>query len=381
MKKILIFASDNRGYNEIRNVVNELSQCECDYLFIYPINGELTFESNIDYSKYPNFESKSIGFTLPFKPDILLITREAWHPETSLIIEFKQAGTIICNLENSSWLYNNIKTRLEILSRMKFPTNMIDMFFDHSQWTYETKTKAGWIKNKSQIVGIPKFDNLKNISTKDIEQKYNITKPVIVLYGSMEDNIRPNIIKISKEIESIYKDTHHLFYKPHPKEFTDYSSEFKDKCLVVSPSFRVIDDEGEMYAFAKLGNIHIGIITSVMYYPLYFNKSIFYISDNSGVLSDMEFNNFKGNEYNFWAPLMNINSWDEFVDKIGEHRIEEFKERYNFFIENFKNILRSYKGDLSLYNYDNTSLLKYYDDFNDGEASKRIVKHLLNLYN
>jgi hypothetical protein len=381
MKKILIFASDNRGYNEIRNVVNELSQCECDYLFIYPINGELTFESNIDYSKYPNFESKSIGFTLPFKPDILLITREAWHPETSLIVEFKQAGAIICNLENSSWLYNNIKTRLEILSRMKFPTNMIDMFFDHSYWTYETKTKAGWVKTKSQIVGIPKFDNLKNISTKDIEQKYNITKPVIVLYGSMEDNIRPNIIKVSKEIESIYKDTHHLFYKPHPKEFTDYSSEFKDKCLVASPSFRVIDDEGEMYAFAKLGDIHIGIITSVMYYPLYFNKSIFYISDNSGVLSDMEFNNFKGNEYNFWAPLMNVSSWDEFVDKIGEHRVEEFKERYNFFIENFKNTLKSYKGDLSLYHYDNTSLLKYYDDFNDGRASKRVVKHLLNLYN
>jgi hypothetical protein len=381
MKKILVFASDNRGYNEVRNIVNELSQCECNYLFIYPINGELTFESNIDYSKYPNFESKSIGFTLPFKPDVLLITREAWYPETNLIVEFKQVGTIVCNLENSSWLYNNIKTRLEILSRMKFPTNMIDMFFDHSYWTYETKIKAGWIKNKSQIVGIPKFDNLKNISTKDIEQKYNITKPVIVLYGSMEDNIRPNIIEVSKEIESIYKDTHHLFYKPHPKEFTDYSSEFKDKCLVASPSFRVIGDEGEMYAFAKLGDIHIGIITSVMYYPLYFNKSIFYISDNSGVLSDMEFNNFKGNEYNFWAPLMNVSSWDEFMDKIGEHRVEEFKERYNFFIENFKNTLKSYKGDLSLYHYDNTSLLKYYDNFNDGRASKRVVKHLLNLYN
>ena len=165
MKKILVFTSDNRGYNEVRNVVNELSQCECDYLFIYPINGELTFESNIEYSKYPNFESKSIGFILPFKPDILLITREAWFPETNLIVEFKQAGAVICNLENSSWLYNNIKTRLEILSRMKFPTNMIDMFFDHSDWVFETKKLASWINFKTKIVGNSKFDNLTSVYT------------------------------------------------------------------------------------------------------------------------------------------------------------------------------------------------------------------------
>jgi hypothetical protein len=45
-----------------------------------------------------------VGFSLPFKPDIVLITRESWLPETNIVVEFKQVGAIVCNLENSSWL-------------------------------------------------------------------------------------------------------------------------------------------------------------------------------------------------------------------------------------------------------------------------------------
>ena len=385
IKKILIYASDNRGYIEVKNVVNELSQRECDYIFVYPTDQGFTYESNIDYDKYPNFESKSVGFLLPFKPDIVLITRESWLPETNIVVEFKQVGTIICNLENSSWLYNNIKTRLEILSRMKFPTNMIDVFFDHSTWTYDSKLEAGWVKGKSIITGIPKFDILKNITTEDIKQKYNLTKPIIVLYGSMEDNIRPNIINISKELENKYSSTHHLFYKPHPKEFTDFPSDFTENNLTPSPQFRLIRDENEMYSFSQLGDIHIGIITSVMYYPLYFNKTVYYIdSDDSGVRFDMDLENFRGNEYNFWAPLMNVNSWDEFVEKIGEYRIEKFKDRYDLFMNKFKNTLKSYENVVDLnqkFEYDNTSLLELYDEFNDGNASKRIANYLINIYN
>jgi len=384
-KKILIYASDNRGYIEVKNVVNELSQRDCDYIFVYPTDGQFGYESNIDYFTYPNFESKSVGFLLPFKPDIVLITRESWLPETNIIIEFKQIGAIICNLENSSWLYNNIKTRLEVLSRMKFPTNMIDVFFDHSTWTYQSKLEAGWVKGKSIVTGIPKFDSLKTITPEDIIQKYNLTKPIIVLYGSMEDNIRSNIINISKEIENKYGSSHHLFYKPHPKEFVDFPNDFTENNLIPSPQFRLIHDEKEMYTFAQLGDIHIGIITSIMYYPLYFNKTIYYInSDNSGVLFDMDLENFKGNEYNFWAPLINVNSWDEFINKIGEQKVEKFKDRYYLFINKFKNILKPYKNIVDLnqkFEYDNTMLLELYDEFNDGKASQRIANYLINIYN
>lgn len=384
-KKILVYVSDTRGYTEVKNVVKELSQRECDFVFIYPINQEFTYESNIDYGKYPSFESKSLGVELPFTPDILLITKESWLPETNLIIEFKQVGTIICNLENSSWLYNNIKTRLEILSRMRFPTNMIDVYFDHSDWTNETKIKAGWVKNKSVVTGVPKFDFLSSLSTDNIISKYNIDKPIIVLYGSMEINIRSNIIKISQEIEKQYKDTHCLFYKPHPKEFVDFSYDFKENYLVSSPSFKIIETEDELHSFAKLGNIHVGILTSIMYFPLYFNKPVFYIDvDDSGVMWDLDFENFKGNEYNFWAPIIQVNSFEQFEEKVGKQRIEDFKERYNLFINTFKNALKPYKNNVDLtqdFKYDNKHLLKFYDGFNDEYSSKRVVDYLINIYN
>jgi hypothetical protein len=77
-KKILVYVSDYRGYTEVKNVVEELSQRECDFVFIYPTDQGFTYESNIDYGKYPSFESKTIGVELPFLPDILLITKESW---------------------------------------------------------------------------------------------------------------------------------------------------------------------------------------------------------------------------------------------------------------------------------------------------------------
>lgn len=383
-KKILIFVSDKRGYFEVINIVNELRQHDCDFVFIYPTDNGFTYDSNIDYDKYPNFESKSIGITIPFIPDILLITKESWLPETNLIIEFKQVGTIVCNLENSSWLYNNIKTRLEILSRMQFPTNMIDVFFDHSDWVLKTKINAGWINNKSVVTGVSKYDMLSNISIDHIISKYNINKPVIVLYGSMEDNIRPNIIKIATELESKYKDTHCLFYKPHPKEFIDFSYDFLDNTLVSCPSFKLIETDDDLYSFAKLGDIHIGIISSILYFPIYFNKSIFYInSEDSGVMFDLDFNNFKGDEYNFWAPIIRVNNFSQFEEKVGVSRLDEFKTRYNLLMNTFKHTLTAYNCDLDItaeFEYDNKILLKFYDNFNDGNASKRVIDHLLNIY-
>ena len=122
-----------------------------------------------------------------------------------------------------------------------------------------------------------------------------------------------------------------------------------------------------------------------MYYPLYFNKSVYYIdSDDSGVMFDMDLENFRGHEYNFWSPLMNVNSWDEFVCKIDENKIKKFKNRYNLFINKFKNILKPYESIVNLdqsFEYDNNTLLELYDEFNDGNASERVANYLINIYN
>ena len=99
---------------------------------------------------------------------------------------------------------------------------------------------------------------------------------------------------------------------------------------------------------------------------------------------DMDLESFKGHEYNFWAPLMNVNSWDEFVNKIGEHRIKKFKDRYNLFINKFKNTLKPYESIVNLdqsFEYDNNILLELYDEFNDGNASERVANYLINIYN
>jgi hypothetical protein len=121
-----------------------------------------------------------------------------------------------------------------------------------------------------------------------------------------------------------------------------------------------------------------------MYFPIYFNKSVFYIDvDDSGVMWDLDFENFKGNEYNFWAPIIQVNSFEQFEEKIGKQRIEKFKERYGLFIDAFKNTLKPYKNSVNLsqkFEYDNKTLLNFYDNFNDGNASKRIVNYLLNIY-
>jgi hypothetical protein len=79
-----------------------------------------------------------------------------------------------------------------------------------------------------------------------------------------------------------------------------------------------------------------------------------------------------------------VNSFEQFEEKIGKQRVEKFKERYNLFIDTFKKALKPYKNNVNLsqkFEYNNKTLLNFYDNFNDGNASKRIVNYLLNIYN
>ena len=88
--------------------------------------------------------------------------------------------------------------------------------------------------------------------------------------------------------------------------------------------------------------------------------------------------NYPGSDY------IKVNSFEQFEEKVGKQRVEDFKERYNLFINTFKNALKPYKDSVNLtqdFKYDNTSLLKFYDEFNDGKSSQRIVDYLINIYN
>ena len=169
MNKYLIVASDERSYLDLKNVVLELKNRNLPYFFLYNNSNiklyphisldNFKYDTNIEFTdkKYP---SKTLGFDLPFKPNVLLITCENWEPEKNIVWEFKQLGCFIGCIENASWIHNQIKTKLELASRKTFPSNCIDVFFDHSKWCLETKTQAGWWNQKSIVTGNPRYDNM-----------------------------------------------------------------------------------------------------------------------------------------------------------------------------------------------------------------------------
>lgn len=385
MKNILLFASCERSFNEQNNVFLSLSKRNCNVLFLYTKEKTTQFPTedtiqnfeishNFDLTTEDfKYKFSSLGTLLPFIPDVLIVSREAWMPETRIIDECKRYGSIVCCIENSSWLYNNIKTRLEIISRFRYPTNSIDIFFEQSNWSMETKKLAGWISNKSVITGIPKFDSI-NFS-QDNQKKY------VIVYGSMEKNIHPKIMSVLSElISSQFSKDYRICYKPHPKEFEDFSKELKSELF---DSVLIIDKEENLFDYVKDSICNIGIFSSVMMYPLLLNRKILYIDgEMSGVNEDLDFEKFKGHEYEFWKGIVNVNSFEEFKSKIGESRIEEFKVRYKSLIDFFKSKTDEYNINLvgNEEKIDYIEMRKYFDEFNDGKSADRISDYILSLF-
>ena len=390
-KNILVFASSERSTLELINVVIELRKKNHNFFFLYtneintqyPINNINSFVYDTNISNSNNtYTSKMLGgITLPFIPDVLLVSRENWEPERSLFVEFKQLGTLICCVENSSWLHAEIDSKLELCSRKNFPTNLIDVFFDHSDWVFETKKLASWITYKTKIVGNSKFDNLINI------EPYPKTKPIIIIYGSMNGFIHSKIIEETKLIVEKTHNDYELFYKPHPVEFNDFKQEFSEDFgeLKNIPYIKVIKDEKLFQSIIKSSDINIGIISSIMYYPLILNKKtiIFDIKD-IGVEKGFDIESYKGKMYDFWAQIIKVNSFEEFTKLVDLNFISKSVNRKNYMMENIINSLIKYDNDFKWLdnniNSDNQKILSFFDNFNDFKSSERIVNEIENLY-
>lgn len=370
--KILIIATCQRSFLDLKNVVLELKNRNIQYFFLYTNNLNVVsprhnielfnYDSNLEI-KNKNYFFNSLGFELPFKPDILLITKENWEPEKSILLEFKQCGTFIACIENSSWIHNNIKTKLEIASRKSYPSNCIDIFFDHSEWCKETKILAGWWKYKSIVVGNPKYDNFDLLSTNNDEN-------IIIIYGSMENEHHYELISIYDNIKSNLNNWD-IYYKPHPNELRDFPNDFKNINLII--------DHDNYLNILKKSKYNIGLFTSVLYLPLILNKNIVYIDQNtSGISKELNLENFKGHEFNFWKNILNFKEFKEFSDFISEEFIYETLNRNKILEKNILENLIPYNKNLDFLNKisNNKNLLKYYDEFNDQKASKRIVDFL-----
>tara|TARA_R110002153_G_scaffold214330_1_gene366929 strand:- start:8041 stop:9207 length:1167 start_codon:yes stop_codon:yes gene_type:complete len=380
MNKYLIIATDDRSYLDLKNVAIELKNRNLPFFFLYSntphrispkdnINN-FSYDTNVEFTDKKHL-SQTLGFNLPFKPDVLLITNENWEPEKSILWEFKQWGCFIGCIENASRIYVNIKSKLELTTRKSFPVNCIDIFFDHSEWGKESKTICGWYPSKSIVTGNPRNDNiLKSKHTKE---------NIIIVYGSMENETHYNLLDIYRSLLKLKE--WKIYYKPHPSEIRDFPNDFKD--------IEIIKSYKEYFELLLKSHHHIGMFSSVMYYPLVLDKNIIFLNTKtSGMDDELNIENYKGHEFNFWSRVFanevygssGFSDFQEFHDYIGNKFIEKIKKRNKKVEKHIGNNLVSYKKDHIFvedesYSSNNLELLSYFDEFNDGQASKRIIDY------
>ena len=381
MNKYLIFASDERSYLDLKNLSIELRSRNLPYFFLYTKTPnrisprthlqEFFHDTNIESNEKTYF-SQTLGINLPFKPNVLLITNENWEPEKTILWEFKQWGCFIGCVENASRIYVNAKSRLELECRKAFPTNCIDIFFDHSEWAKKSKVLSGWFSSKSIVTGNPRNDNF-------ILTNENIGNKIIV-YGSMEREHHNTLLNIYKNLNKKLKDWE-IFYKTHPSEIRDFPQDFEN--------INVLSTYEEYFKLLPITSHHIGMFGSVMYFPLALNKNIIYVdAKTSGMQDELNIENYRGHEFEFWNRVFKneifgsggFKDFEEFHNFIGDDFLEDMKKRNASVEEHIKNNLVLYKEDCIFMEEksNNLDVLKYFDQFNDNKASKRIINYIEN---
>jgi hypothetical protein len=136
MINLVIFASDAKGTSSLNSVLNEASErginlfamvCQ-DTQLRYPTLNKERFEILTNVESSQKIWSKTLNTFLPFKPDWLIIQRERWEPETSIILEFKQHfGCKIGVVEQNAAFLNTVESYLENKSKNNI-VPFIDVF-------------------------------------------------------------------------------------------------------------------------------------------------------------------------------------------------------------------------------------------------------------
>jgi len=353
MNKVLLVASNTRSYLDLKNIVLEFKIRNHPYFFLYTLDsGETFYDSNIKDEHRCTLQS--VRLTLPFKPDVLIVARESWEPETSIIRECKQLGCIVSCVENTSWLVGTIKSRLEMISRKRYPTNCIDIFFENSEWSLKTKTMCGWYDFKSVIVGNPKYDSFN-------PTKYPTGNDGVLVFGTHEKESQSKVYDLLEELTS---KTNLIYYKPHPEERVTHQ---------LSPKINIISTQEEIPPIVAKTEIHLANISVSSYWSVLLNKKFISIDEYIGRNLDLDLEFFKGKEYDFWAPIIGCNSWEEFVNKVGLDRISLLHSQY----EELKSKCIQYNNTLDLNKINKHTLdSNLFDQFGDSKASERIVNYI-----
>ena len=394
---IVLYAGDNKYYKTLLPIAKEIKKRDHNFLFLYSEETQLQSPHQKGHFSYDGrwpdteeyVESESLLLNIPFKPDLLIIARERWQPEQSIIFEFKSKfdAKVAC-VEVSSHLLNNIENRLEMLSRMTFPQNTIDYFFEHSEFAKERRIDCmdESFRDRIVVTGNPRFSdvelNLDNLRKYDIDPN----KKQILFWGII-NTTRDTMFEALNVLAEKTKDTHQIFYKCYPGEPTNPNFVNQFNPFVVD-GVQVVYEEDDIFDIAKLCDIHIGAASSIFNFAFYFDKvlvNLDSVCDASNRMNDMnvytsETGNGVEDSARFWMGVWNIQTIEDFKSFVDMDRLEKFKETNNVVMDLVKKHTIDFDWDCKFLdtpqkNYGD--LLTIFDEYGlDGASPQRIVNFL-----
>jgi hypothetical protein len=396
---IVIFSPDSKEFASVVNVVKKIKITNHNYFCLYSLETQLQFpthnldkfsyDSNISLENWENIWSDSLNVSLPFIPDVLLIQRDCWQPEQSIIHEFKSKWNCkVVMVEVNTHLNNNPETILEMYSRTKYPQNQIDLYFEQSEFTKQERGKSGFDISKSVVTGNPKFDNLLDVKTDYCYDKYQIDKnKTQIIFYSLINTSRNEMFKCLENLtNNIDYSKYEIFFKPYPGE--PFLENFHHQFFpFIYENVKVIYDDIDIFAIAKICDIHIGAISSIIHFPLLLNKKIININnfctylDGASSLEKYLAENSVGIEdsAHFWMRVHNLPTYDSFIKLVNPERVLSYKKDIEHFLSIVKECTIDYDFALDCLTQEmpNTGkLLKLFDEFNDFNSSEKIIKEI-----
>ena len=375
---LVIFASDAKALSSLNGIIHECHRQGIKFFAMitqsttlkHPTSQQGHFQIISNVERKDVVKSDTLGIHLPFKPDWLIVNRERWNPELHIIEEFKKKFECKVGLvEPNSWILNGAESRLETYSKNRF-IDLIDIFFIGSQHGIDQQRIAGFTGNLL-AVGNPKYDSNFNIQPDQLEylkQQYKVKEDTNKhLLFSLVNSHRPKLNKILTSYDN--NSDIQTFYKPYPNEPFDpkFSNEFIPSFFL--PNTHPILDERHVWGMFEVCDTHVGTMSSIVHASLLKGKK--YIDHSLDLNLPEEYLDFSNvfqdegpgveNNKSMWMRSFGFTNESQLHDLLPN----EFRDQ----AERLNNKVWD--------NLDNPKvLLTLFDDYNDGNASKRIINEL-----
>ncbi len=377
---VVIFASDAKGLSSLNSIIQEVGKQGIRLFAMVTHSTQLRHPKyqqnhfqilcNVDRKKVVH--SDSLGVDLPFKPDLLIVNRERWDPESGIISEFKtKFKSKVALVEPNAWVLNTAESRLETYSRNRYVKD-IDVFFMGSKHGILQQQAAGFEGNMVPV-GNPKYDLNTNVSPDQLLQlrkTYNAPQDKEnVLLFSLVNGHRDKINNIFKQYT---QDTSkRYFYKPYPGEPFDnkFASEYNPQFFL--DNTLPILDEKHIWGMFEICDTHVGVLSSIVHATLLKGKK--YIDHSLDLGLPEKYLDFSGvfqtggpgleNNKSMWMNSFGFTNDSQLKALLPDSFRDEIEKTNNQVWDNLDNP---------------EILLTLFDDYNDGQSSKRIINYIQN---